>query len=60
MEALTILVLTLYVFVTGIVFTGSIDTLLEMNRKEKEIIEEVVSKNTRVGFARQRSNSCPM
>jgi hypothetical protein len=60
MEALTILVLTLYVFATGIVFTGSIDRLVEMNRKEKEIVEIVVNKNTRVGFGRQRSNSCPM
>ena len=60
METITIILLTLYVFTTGIIFTKSMNRLIDMNRKEKEIVEEVISKNTRFGFGRQRSNSCPM
>jgi hypothetical protein len=61
MEAVTIFVLTLYVFITGIIFNKSIDGLIVMNRREKEIVETVTqTKYTRFGFGRQRSNSCPM
>lgn len=60
METITIILLTLYVFITGIIFTRSMDKLIVMNRKEREIVEEVISKNSRFGFGRQRSNSCPM
>jgi hypothetical protein len=61
MEALTITVLTLYVFITAMIFNKSVDRLIQVNRKERKIIEAVAeTKNTRFGFGRQRANSCPI